>query len=90
MPDYRRIWHPGGTYFFTVNTLRRRGRTLLTQHIDSLRTSVCEARRTHPFHIHGCVVFPDHLHCVIELPPGDADFATRWEGQRGQRGHVLQ
>jgi len=39
MPDYRRTWHLGGTYFFTVNTLRRRGCTLLTQHIDSLRTS---------------------------------------------------
>jgi REP element-mobilizing transposase RayT len=23
------------------------------------------------------VVLPEHLHCVIELPPGDADFATR-------------
>jgi len=21
MPDYRRAWHPGGTYFFTVNLL---------------------------------------------------------------------
>jgi putative transposase len=83
MPDYRRTWHPGGTYFFTVNTLRRRGCTLLTQHIDSLRTSVREARRTHPFLIHGWVVLPDHLHCVIELPPGDADFATRWRLIKG-------
>jgi putative transposase len=24
------------------------------------------------------VVLPEHLHCVIELPPGDSDFATRW------------
>jgi len=24
------------------------------------------------------VVLPDHLHCVIELPPGDADFPLRW------------
>ena len=24
------------------------------------------------------VVLPDHLHCVIELPPDEADFATRW------------
>ncbi len=47
MPDYRRAWHPGGTYFFTVNTLRRRGCTLLTQHIDSLRTAVRAVRRTH-------------------------------------------
>ena len=24
------------------------------------------------------MVLPDHLHCVIELPVGDADFAVRW------------
>lgn len=24
------------------------------------------------------MVLPEHLHCVIELPAGDADFATRW------------
>jgi len=35
-----------------------------------------EARRTHPFLIHGWVVLSDHLHCVIELPPGDADCAS--------------
>ena len=23
-------------------------------------------------------MLPDHLHCVIELPDGDADFPTRW------------
>ena len=35
-------------------------------------------RQRHPFIIHGWVVLPEHLHCVIELPPNDADFATRW------------
>ena len=35
-------------------------------------------RRRHPFTIHGWVVLPDHLHCVIELPQNDTDFATRW------------
>jgi putative transposase len=35
-------------------------------------------RKRHPFLIHGWVVLPDHLHCVIELPPDDADFSTRW------------
>ncbi len=24
------------------------------------------------------VVLPDHLHCLWTLPPGDADFSTRW------------
>ena len=78
MPDYRRAWLPGGTYFFTVNLLQRQGNDLLTRHADLLREVVRTVRKRHPFHIHGWVVLPDHLHCVIELPPGDADFATRW------------
>lgn len=78
MPDYRRAWQPGGTYFFTVNLLQRRDNNLLTRHIDLLRAAVKIVRRRHPFIIHGWVVLPEHMHCVIELPPGDADFATRW------------
>jgi putative transposase len=78
MPDYRRAWHPGGTYFFTVNLLQRHRNALLTERIDSLRTSVDLVRQRHPFKIHGWVVLPNHLHCVIEFPDGDADFATRW------------
>ncbi|AXK38974.1 REP-associated tyrosine transposase [Crenobacter cavernae] len=78
MPDYRRLWHPGGTYFFTVNLLCRHDNDLLVRHIDVLRQAVRDVRQRHPFHIHGWVVLPDHLHCVIELPAGDSDFATRW------------
>ncbi|MDO8926270.1 MAG: transposase [Sideroxyarcus sp.] len=78
MPDYRRAWHPGGTYFFTVNLLQRQDNDLLTRHIETLRTVVKSVQQRHPFRIHGWVVLPEHLHCVIELPPGDADFATRW------------
>ena len=78
MPNYRRAWHPGGTYFFTVNLQQRHGNDLLTRHFDLLRDTVRAVRQRHPFTIHGWVVLPDHLHCVIELPVGDADFATRW------------
>ena len=78
MPDYRRAWYPGGTYFFTVNLLRRQDNNLLTQQIELLRAVVKSVKVRHPFVIHGWVVLPDHLHCVIELPPGDSDFATRW------------
>lgn len=78
MPDYRRARHPGGTYFFTVNTLQRQGNDLLTRHIALLRNVVRDVRRRHPFTIHGWVVLPEHMHCVIELPVGDSDFATRW------------
>ena len=78
MPDYRRTYHPGGTYFFTVNLLQRTGNGLLTQHINLLRDAVRYVRRAHPFEIHGWVVLPDHLHCVIQFPEGDNDFTTRW------------
>ena len=78
MPDYRRAWLPGGTWFFTVNLFRRNNNDLLVQHVDRLRAAVAEVRRRHPFVIHAWVVMPDHLHCVISLPEGDADFALRW------------
>ena len=78
MPDYRRAWLPGGTYFFTVNLLQRQGSDLLTRHIELLRAVVKSVRQRHPFTIHGWVVLPEHLHCVIELPSDDANYATRW------------
>ncbi|HOY69245.1 MAG TPA: transposase [Methylotenera sp.] len=74
--DYRRAWHKGGTYFFTLNLLQRRDNNLLIQHIDVLRSAVRRVKQKHPFIIHTWVVLPDHLHCVIELPTNDADFAT--------------
>jgi putative transposase len=76
--DYRRIWHKGGTYFFTVNCLHRKGNTLLVDHIQSLRDAVKHVQAKYPFKIHAWVVLPDHLHCILELPQDDADYATRW------------
>lgn len=78
MPDYRRAWVAGGTWFFTVNLLERHDNDLLVRHIDRLRDAVRDTRRHHPFTIHGFVVLPEHLHAVLELPAGDTDFALRW------------
>jgi len=78
MPNYRRAWHPGGTYFFTVNLLQRSDNDLLIRHIDLLRKAIRSVRQAHPFTIHAWVVLPEHMHCVIELPPDDHDFALRW------------
>jgi len=77
MPNYRRAWYPGGTYFFTVNLLERHGNDLLTRHIDLLRDTV-RLVRTVILRDSRWVVLPDHLHCVIELPLGDANFPLRW------------
>lgn len=77
MPNYRRALVPGGCWFFTVNLLERR-KTLLTGHVESLREAVAATRVKYPFAVDAFVVLPDHLHAVLTLPPGDADFSTRW------------
>lgn len=76
--DYRRIWKPGGTYFFTVNLLQRNSNALLVEQIDLLRQVVAKVKGRYPFIIHAWVVLPEHIHCVIELPPNDEDFSLRW------------
>ena len=78
MPNYRRAWHLGGTYFFTINLLERSGNALLIKHIDALRAAIRAVKQSLPFEIHAWVVLPDHMHCVIELSPDASDFATRW------------
>jgi putative transposase len=77
MPDYRRNWVPSGTYFFTMALLERK-RDLLVAEIELLRDAVRRVKRLYSFEIVAWVVLPDHLHCVWTLPPGDADYATRW------------
>jgi putative transposase len=78
MPDYRRVWVPGGTFFFTVNLLERRSQRLLVERIDMLRDAFREVQRTRPFDVIAIVVLPEHLHCLWRLPEGDADNADRW------------
>lgn len=78
MPNYRRAFIPGGTWFFTVNLLQRYRNDLLIREIDLLRETVRQVRKCHPFQIDAWVVLPDHLHCIWTLPPGDSDFSMRW------------
>ena len=77
MTSYRRNFIPGASYFFTVNLNDRRSR-LLVDHVAPLRAAFRAVRARHPFMIDAVVVLPDHLHAIWTLPPGDADFATRW------------
>ncbi len=77
MSIYLRPKVPGASVFFTVN-LMTRGSRLLVDEIDRLREAVQATRAERPFQIDAWVVLPDHLHAVWTLPPGDADFSTRW------------
>ena len=78
MPNYRRAFVPGGTWFFTVNLLERKNNDLLIREVDLLRETVRAVRQRHPFQVDAWVVLPEHIHAVWTLPPGDADFSKRW------------
>jgi putative transposase len=75
---YRRAWIPGASYFFTVVTDNRRPLLATDSAVDVLRQAFRTVRTKRPFVLDAMVVLPDHLHCIWTLPPGDADFATRW------------
>src|ERR1700744_1501649 len=82
MVNYRRNFVPGGTDFFTV-TLADRRSSLLVDNIDLLRSSFRATRRERPFSVDAIVILPEHLHAILTLPSGDADFSGRWRRVKG-------
>jgi putative transposase len=76
MVGYRRNFIAGGTFFLTA-TLANRRSSVLTDHVAALRSAVKLTRQQHPFTIDAVVVLPDHLHIIMTLPDGDADFSNR-------------
>lgn len=77
MVQYRRNFIPGGTFFVTV-TLEDRASSLLVEHVRLLRDAFRATRAKKPFTVDAIVILPDHLHTVMTLPRGDADFSDRW------------
>jgi putative transposase len=64
MTEYRRVYIPGATWFFTVNLAERRGNRLWVDKIDSLRLAFAYVRQRRPFRREAVVILPDHLHCI--------------------------
>lgn len=77
MPEYRRIFVPGGTFFFTIVTQDRRPLFADESNVDLLRAAVRNEREHHPFTIISAVVLPDHLHIVWTMPDDDSDYSGR-------------
>jgi putative transposase len=78
MPDYRRLFRPGGTYFFTVVTYRRAPFLCDDLARPLLRAAINQCQENYPFTTDALVLLPDHLHAIWTLPQGDSDFSGRW------------
>jgi len=78
MPNYRRYYVPGGTYFFTIVTFGRRPLFADEANRARLRQAIETIKAHYPFTAFASVLLPDHLHTVWILPPGDSAYSRRW------------
>jgi len=78
MPNYRRVYQPGGTFFFTLVTHNRLKIFQDSQARLFLRHAMRQVQADRPFDVLAMVLMPDHLHCIWRLPEDDADFSVRW------------
>ena len=74
--NYRRVFVPGASYFFTL-TLQDRQSDLLICKINKLRIAFQQVMKTWPFTIDGIVVLPEHMHMTMTLPPDDINYSQR-------------
>jgi putative transposase len=79
MPDYRRCYIPGGTFFFTLVSDRRRPILDTDPARRCLHDAIEKIRARLPVEIVAVVLLPDHLHTVWTLPRDDARYPLRWK-----------
>ncbi|GMU80712.1 MAG: hypothetical protein AMXMBFR47_05830 [Planctomycetota bacterium] len=78
MPNYRRWFEPGGTYYFTVVTENRAPILCGRLARKLLRGAVERTRDRWPFQIFAWVLLPDHMHTIWTMPPDDCNYPRRW------------
>jgi putative transposase len=61
MTNYRRIYIPSSTWFFTVNLAERRNNYLLVEKIDLLRAVFRYVKERKPYRINAVVISALHL-----------------------------
>ena len=62
--NYRRLYVPGGTFFFTCVTYQRCPILAVPLARCRLRQAIESVRRAHRFEIVAIVLLPDHWHTV--------------------------
>ena len=78
LPNYRRNYVRGGSYFFTVVTAGREPILATERSRAMLRKAIKSVLANYPASIEAIVLLPDHLHAIWTLPDGELDYSTRW------------
>ncbi len=77
MPNYRRPYIVGGTYFITQVTYQRIPWLCRDVGRQALREAILAVKANYPFSIDAIVLLPEHFHCLLTLPSDDSDFSVR-------------
>ena len=78
MPKYHRLKTSGACYFFTVVSYQRKPILCCDAIRNALHHGVKDTQQQMPFTIDAWVLMPDHMHCILTLPPMDDDYSKRW------------
>ena len=76
--EYKRVFVPGGTYFFTVVTYMRQPFFSDENAINTFKICLLKTKRDYPFKLDAIVILPDHIHTIWTLPENDANYPLRW------------
>jgi putative transposase len=78
MPDYRRWFVAGGSFFFTVVVHGRRPLFANPRAVTLLGGVMRDCLVRWPVTVNAIVLLPDHLHAIWTMPTGDAEYPKRW------------
>lgn len=76
MPNYRRDYTKGGTYFITA-VLQDRRCDWLTRHIAAFRAAWQETAARYPYKTIAITILPEHFHAILQLPEDDDNYSMR-------------
>ncbi|MGI6741010.1 MAG: REP-associated tyrosine transposase [Brevefilum sp.] len=77
MPEYRRIYTPGGIYFFTLVTYQRKKIFSQPCARSLFSDAVSHVRKYQPLTTIAHCILPDHIHLIWQMPEDNFDYSKR-------------
>ena len=68
---------PGGTYFFTLVTFKRRKYFDSSEKLDHLLSIIRQVQRSKPFDLIAYCLLQDHIHLLVKLPEAESNYSIR-------------
>jgi putative transposase len=78
MPNYRRWFVAGGSFFFTVVVDGRRPLFNNAKAVALFGNIIRDCVARWPLTVNAIVLLPDHLHTIWTMPSGDVAYPKRW------------